>query len=147
MEKLFVEVLRQELGWQIPFLHGGLTHKRRDEIVDSFQINCSIGALILSIRTGGTGLKITAASQVNHYDFWWKPSVEAQATDQAFRIGQQITVLVHRLITKKIDAMNQNEKELADLTVSNRENGLLNFPMTSFWRYLNCEKINFPNLN
>ena len=100
MAKLFVKVLRQELGWQISFLHRNLTHKRRDEIVDSFQINRRIGVLILSTRTGSTGLKITAASQVNHYDLWWNPAVEAQATEQAFRIVQQNTVSVHRRITK-----------------------------------------------
>ena len=71
-------------------------------------------------------MNLTAASQVIHYDLWWNPAVEAQATDRAFRIGQHSTVLVHRLITEntfeeKIDAMIQDKKELADLTVSSGE--------------------------
>ena len=126
MGRLLVEVLRTELGWKIPFLHGGLTRTMRDSIVDSFQNERSTRALILSLKAGGTGLNLTAASQVIHYDLWWNPAVEAQATDRAFRIGQHSTVLVHRLITEntfeeKIDAMIQDKKELADLTVSSGE--------------------------
>jgi SNF2 family DNA or RNA helicase len=71
-------------------------------------------------------LNLTAASQVVHYDLWWNPAVEAQATDRAYRIGQKSNVQVHRLITEntfeeKIDAMIQGKKELADLTVASGE--------------------------
>ena len=81
---------------------------------------------LLSLKAGGTGLNLTAASQVIHFDLWWNPAVEAQATDRAFRIGQKRNVQVHRFITsatfeEKIDAMIRSKKELADLTVASGE--------------------------
>src|SRR5699024_5665037 len=85
-----------------------------------------VRAMILSLKAGGTGLNLTAASQVIHYDLWWNPAVEQQATDRAYRIGQQRNVIVHRLITEhtfeeKIDAMIQSKKELTELTVASGE--------------------------
>ena len=82
--------------------------------------------MLLSLKAGGTGLNLTAASNVIHYDLWWNPAVEAQATDRAYRIGQNQRVQVHRLITsetleEKIDQMMQDKKELADLTVGSGE--------------------------
>jgi SNF2 family DNA or RNA helicase len=81
---------------------------------------------ILSLKAGGTGLNLTAASHVIHFDLWWNPAVEAQATDRAFRIGQKKNVMVHRMITKgtleeKIDDMLRSKKQLANLTVANGE--------------------------
>jgi len=82
---------------------------------------------ILSLKAAGTGLNLTAASQVVHFDLWWNPAVENQATDRAYRIGQKKNVMVHRMITKntfeeKIDAMIQRKKQLADMTVATGEN-------------------------
>ncbi|NRA50916.1 MAG: SWF/SNF helicase family protein, partial [Phaeodactylibacter sp.] len=82
--------------------------------------------LILSLKAGGTGLNLTAASNVIHYDLWWNPAVEAQATDRAYRIGQTKNVLVHRFITQntfeeKINQLLLKKRELADLTVSTGE--------------------------
>ena len=82
--------------------------------------------MILSLKAGGTGLNLTAASNVIHYDLWWNPAVEAQATDRAYRIGQQNNVMVHRFITQgtfeeKINSLLQQKKELANLTVSTGE--------------------------
>lgn len=126
MGDLLADSLRRQFGWEIPFLHGGLSRKQRDEMVESFQNERGVRAMILSLKAGGTGLNLTAASQVIHYDLWWNPAVEAQATDRAYRIGQQRKVLVHRLITEntfeeKIDAMIQSKKELADLSVASGE--------------------------
>ncbi len=95
-------------------------------MVDNFQQDNRTRIMLLSLKAAGTGLNLTAASQVVHYDLWWNPAVEAQATDRAFRIGQTKRVLVHRLITEysfeeKIDEMIQSKKELADLTVSSGE--------------------------
>jgi len=94
--------------------------------VDNFQTDPRTRALVLSLKAGGTGLNLTAASQVIHYDLWWNPAVERQATDRAYRIGQHRNVVVHRLITEntfeeKIDEMIQSKKELADLTVASGE--------------------------
>ncbi len=92
-------------------------------MVEDFQHNRSARVLLLSLKAGGTGLNLTAASNVVHYDLWWNPAVEAQATDRAFRIGQQRNVQVHRFITQgtfeeKINAMLQSKKELANLAVT-----------------------------
>ncbi|MGB7755881.1 MAG: DEAD/DEAH box helicase [Salinisphaera sp.] len=126
MGRLLAAALGDELGIDAPFLHGGLTRKQRDGLVDAFQGHGGPRALIVSLKAGGTGLNLTAASQVIHYDLWWNPAVEAQATDRAYRIGQRRNVLVHRLITEntfeeKIDAMIQSKRELADLTVASGE--------------------------
>ena len=79
--------------------------------------------MIISLKAGGVGLNLTAANHVIHYDLWWNPAVENQATDRAFRIGQRKDVNVHRFITKgtfeeKINAMLEEKQELADLTVA-----------------------------
>jgi len=129
MGKLLMDSLQRELGLNIPFLHGGLSRKQRDDLVDNFQNDFRTRGMILSLKAGGTGLNLTAASQVIHYDLWWNPAVEAQATDRAYRIGQKRNVQVHRLITEntfeeKIDAMIQSKKELADLTVASGEQWL-----------------------
>jgi SNF2 family DNA or RNA helicase len=126
MGNLLVPLLQQVLGQDIAFLHGGCTRAQRDAMVEDFQNNPAAKILILSLKAGGTGLNLTAASNVIHYDLWWNPAVEAQATDRAFRIGQQRNVMVHRFITQgtleeKINAMIQSKKELANLTVSTGE--------------------------
>lgn len=113
-------------GYPPLFLHGGCSRKQRDEMVEDFQHNHASTVFILSLKAGGTGLNLTAATHVIHYDLWWNPAVEAQATDRAYRIGQQNNVLVHRLITggtfeEKIDDMLQRKKELANMTVSEGE--------------------------
>ncbi len=126
MGELLVNSLTMELGLNAQFLHGGLSRTRRDKMVDDFQNDPRSQILILSLKAGGTGLNLTAASQVIHYDLWWNPAVEAQATDRAYRIGQKRSVQVHRLITEKtfeekIDEMIQSKKELAKLTVASGE--------------------------
>jgi len=126
MGDLLVPLLRDQLGERAAFLHGGLSRKERDTMVEDFQNNRSARILLLSLKAGGTGLNLTAASNVIHYDLWWNPAVEAQATDRAFRIGQQRNVQVHRFITQgtfeeKINTMLQSKKELANLAVTSGE--------------------------
>lgn len=123
MGEILVPLLNEHLGIDASFLHGGVSRKGRDEMVDAFQNQHSERILLLSLKAGGTGLNLTAASNVIHYDLWWNPAVEAQATDRAFRIGQQRNVQVHRFITQgtfeeKINTMLQSKKELANLTVA-----------------------------
>ena len=123
MGELLVPMLRDQMGLEAAFLHGGVSRNARDRMVEDFQQKRSTKILLLSLKAGGTGLNLTAASNVIHYDLWWNPAVEAQATDRAFRIGQQRNVQVHRFITQgtfeeKIDAMLQSKKELANLAVS-----------------------------
>lgn len=126
MGDILVPVLEKEFGLAIPFLHGGVSRERRDEMVEDFQNNRITRAMILSLKAGGTGLNLTAASNVIHYDLWWNPAVEAQATDRAYRIGQKRNVFVHRFITEatfeeKINKLLKEKKELANLTVSTGE--------------------------
>ena len=100
-------------------LHGATGVRRRQELVDEFQRDDGPPFFVLSLKAGGTGLNLTAASHVIHFDRWWNPAVENQATDRAFRIGQRRNVLVHRFVTRgtieeKIDRMIADKRRLAD---------------------------------
>uniref|UniRef100_UPI0011467365 DEAD/DEAH box helicase n=1 Tax=Anaerophaga thermohalophila TaxID=177400 RepID=UPI0011467365 len=115
--------IKDKFDMNAMFLHGGTTRKQRDEMVEKFQNNPHEKVFILSIKAAGTGLNLTSANHVIHYDLWWNPAVESQATDRAFRIGQDKNVMVYRLITQatfeeKINKMLTNKKELANLTVT-----------------------------
>jgi len=122
-------IIKKELGEAALVYHGGLGQNTRSSLVDQFQNDASARIMLVSLRAGGLGLNLTAASRVIHYDLWYNPAVENQATDRAFRIGQKRNVFVHRFITKnsfeeKIDAMISSKQELADMTVSSGESWL-----------------------
>ncbi|MDD3013395.1 MAG: DEAD/DEAH box helicase, partial [Candidatus Gastranaerophilales bacterium] len=126
MGDLLVRMIKDELKMDVPFFHGSVTRTKRDQLVENFQSDENIKLMIISLKAGGTGLNLTAATNVIHYDLWWNPAVEDQATDRTYRIGQTRNVIVHRLITlgtfeEKIDEMLKSKKELADLTVSSGE--------------------------
>ena len=113
-------------GVRPDFLHGGVSIAKRAEMVDRFQNDPADALLIISLKAGGTGLNLTAASVVVHYDLWWNPAVENQATDRAFRIGQCRDVLVYRFLCagtfeERINDMLERKRELADLTVATGE--------------------------
>lgn len=100
-------------------LHGGIRAAKRTEMVEAFQGEDYVPFIVLSVKAGGTGLNLTKAGHVIHFDRWWNPAVENQATDRAFRIGQTKNVMVHKLvcegtIEEKIDAMIESKKELAE---------------------------------
>jgi non-specific serine/threonine protein kinase len=100
-------------------LHGGTSVKKRQTLVEQFQNESGPPYFVLSLKAAGTGLNLTAANHVIHFDRWWNPAVENQATDRAFRIGQHRNVLAHKFICKggieeKIDALIDEKKELAD---------------------------------
>ena len=123
------QIIKKELGEAALVYHGGLNQNTRAEIINCFQNDSACRILLVSLRAGGLGLNLTAASRVIHYDLWYNPAVENQATDRAFRIGQKRNVFVHRFITKnsfeeKIDAMISSKQELADMTVSSGESWL-----------------------
>jgi len=104
-------------------LHGGTAVKKRQKLVDEFQRNDGPPFFILSLKAGGTGLNLTAASHVIHFDRWWNPAVENQATDRAFRIGQKKNVMVHKFVTngtieEKIDALIAEKQEMSDQVLS-----------------------------
>lgn len=104
-------------------LHGGTAVKRRQEMVDHFQREDGPPFFVLSLKAGGTGLNLTAASHVIHFDRWWNPAVENQATDRAFRIGQKRNVLVHKFVVagtleERIDALISGKQDVADAILS-----------------------------
>lgn len=119
--------LRQRLGVEVVFLHGGTPRKARDELVRRFQEEPhGPRVFVLSIKAGGTGLNLTAANHVFHFDRWWNPAVEDQATDRAYRIGQKRSVQVHKLVCagtveEKVDRMLEQKRDLAAKVVGTGE--------------------------
>ncbi|WP_040687053.1 DEAD/DEAH box helicase [Nocardia vinacea] len=125
--ELIAPYLTERFGTKIPFLHGGVPKKQRDTMVERFQEPDGPPLMLLSLKAGGTGLNLTAANHVVHLDRWWNPAVENQATDRAFRIGQQRNVQVRKLICvdtieEKIDEMISGKRQLADLAIGAGEN-------------------------
>ncbi|MGM9986040.1 MAG: DEAD/DEAH box helicase [Bacillaceae bacterium] len=119
MLKVFIE---KETGEEVLFLNGSVRKNDRDKMIDCFQ-NGEVKYFILSLKAGGTGLNLTAANHVIHFDRWWNPAVENQATDRAYRIGQKRFVHVHKLITtgtleEKIDEMLERKQSLNDTIIS-----------------------------
>lgn len=122
MGDILCKVLNDECGVDPLFFHGSLSVPQREKLIDDFQNNDASKVMILSLKAGGTGLNLTSATNVIHYDLWWNPAVEDQATDRTYRIGQNKNVMVHRLITlgtfeEKIDEMLKSKKELANMAV------------------------------
>ena len=121
--------LAARLGCPVLFLHGGTTKKQRDAMVAGFAELDEPALFLLSLKAGGTGLNLTAASHVIHVDRWWNPAVEDQATDRAFRIGQRRNVQVRKFVCvgtleERIDAMIEQKKALAEQIVGTGESWL-----------------------
>ncbi|MCI2422989.1 DEAD/DEAH box helicase [Saccharopolyspora sp. K220] len=114
----------------VPFLHGGVSSPRRQAMVDAFQHDdAAPPLLIISLKAGGTGLNLTRATHVVHYDRWWNPAVEDQATDRAHRIGQSRRVHVHKLVThgtleERIADLLERKRALADSVIGSGETWL-----------------------
>ena len=113
------EFLAGEFGKPGLVLHGGVAVAKRKDLVKKFQERDDVPFFVISVKAGGTGLNLTAASHVIHFDRWWNPAVENQATDRAYRIGQKRNVLVHKFVCKgtleeRIDQMIRDKQELAD---------------------------------
>ncbi|GAB2537413.1 SNF2-related protein [Brachybacterium huguangmaarense] len=124
---MLVPYWTQKFGLDLPFLHGGVPKPERDAMVARFQERTDEpGAMLLSLRAGGTGLTLTAANHVVHLDRWWNPAVENQATDRAFRIGQRKDVQVRKLVSagtveERIDVVLADKSHLASLAVASGE--------------------------
>ena len=122
MGDILCKIIADECNTEPLFFHGSLTVPQREQLIEKFQTDPECKIMILSLKAGGTGLNLTSATNVIHYDLWWNPAVEEQATDRTYRIGQDKNVMVHRMITlgtfeEKIDEMLKSKKELADLAV------------------------------
>ncbi|MFW6302896.1 MAG: SNF2-related protein [Bacteroidales bacterium] len=131
MGKLLEAYIEDRYGEKPMYYHGGCSLNQRKDMVERFQTNHANRIFLLSLKAAGTGLNLTAANHVIHYDLWWNPAVENQATDRAYRIGQKSNVMVHRFITKntfeeRINEMIQQKKALAEMSVSTGENWIGN---------------------
>ncbi|MCL6639456.1 MAG: DEAD/DEAH box helicase, partial [Firmicutes bacterium] len=138
MGQLLQELLEQELGERSFYLHGGTPKRVRDEMTARFQGQASengddCGIFILSLKAGGLGLNLTAASHVFHFDRWWNPAVENQATDRSHRIGQSRHVMVHKFISlgtveERIDEVLERKAGLSGQIVDGGEGWITEIP-------------------
>ena len=125
MGKIIKRLAEEKLGQEVLFLHGSVPCHKRDEMIDRSQ-NGEAKIFLLSLKAGGIGLNLTAATNVIHYDLWWNPAVENQATDRAYRIGQKDNVMVYRFITtgtleELINQILLDKRELAEITIEGNE--------------------------
>lgn len=131
--KLLQRHLQSFLGQEALFLYGSTTKNQREAMVDRFQNDPAAPRLfILSLKAGGVGLNLTRANHVFHFDRWWNPAIENQATDRAFRIGQTRNVQVHKFVTtgtleERIHEMIESKKALSEQVVSAGEGWLTEF--------------------
>src|SRR3954466_10564626 len=130
MGKLLESMIRHRFGKDVLFIHGGTTQPQRQAMIDRFQkADGTAPVLLLSLKAGGVGLNLTAATHVFHYDRWWNPAVETQATDRAFRIGQTKSVQVHKFVCagtveEKIDDMIERKQHVASSVIAAGEGWL-----------------------
>jgi len=146
MGKIVQTHLQESFGQEVLFLHGGLTKKKRDEMVERFQ-NDSNGPsiFVLSLKAGGTGLNLTKANHVFFIDRWWNPAIEKQAEDRAFRIGQTKNVQVHKFICAgtledKIDELIERKKEITDSIIGSGEGWLTELSTAAIKDLVNLRK-------
>jgi superfamily II DNA or RNA helicase len=142
MGHLLEKMITERLKANVQFLHGGTTARQRDQMIENFQApNSPIKIFILSLRAGGLGLNLTAANHVFHFDRWWNPAVEQQATDRAHRIGQTRTVQVHQFVCvgtleERIDKLLQDKLLLADQVVGAGDDWLTDMSTDQLRGYL-----------
>ncbi len=146
MGTMLKQHLQETFGREALFLHGGVPKKQRDRMIEHFQQDDS-GAqfFILSLKAAGTGLNLTRANHVFHYDRWWNPAVENQATDRAFRIGQTKHVQVYKFvctgtIEEHINDMIQQKQEVADSVVSTGEQWVTEMSTRELKKILRLQK-------
>ena len=129
--RMLIPAMEREFGETIPMLDGSLTRKERQELVADFQTPGGAKIMFLSVRAGGTGITLTQASVVIHIDRWWNPAVEDQATDRAYRIGQDKDVEVYKLVSEgtldeRIHEIITGKRELAGSVVGGGEGWIAN---------------------
>ena len=142
--ELLQEAIGGATGRRPSFLHGGLSRRQRDGMIERFQSDRTDRVLVLSLKAAGTGLNLTAAAHVIHFDLWWNPAVESQATDRAYRIGQSQTVQVHRLLTQgtfeeRINDMIRSKRTLTEMTVESGEQWIGNLDDAELSRVFSLE--------
>ncbi|MGE3173299.1 MAG: SNF2-related protein [Planctomycetota bacterium] len=147
MGSLLKTHVEEMTGQGVLFLHGSVPQKERDAMVTDFQESRPDGprVFVLSLKAGGTGLNLTAANRVFHYDRWWNPAVEDQATDRAFRIGQQRNVFVHKFVCtgtleERIQQMLERKREVADNLLAAGENWITELSNDELKRLLTLDR-------
>ena len=146
MGHLLEELIQTRLDHETLFLHGGVPVKERDVMIDEFQSKGTKRKIfILSLRAGGLGLNLTAANHVFHFDRWWNPAVEAQATDRAHRVGQTKNVQVHKFVCigtmeERIDRLLSEKQALADQIVGGGDEWLTGLSTDQLREYLTLSK-------
>ncbi|WP_111977478.1 DEAD/DEAH box helicase [Algibacillus agarilyticus] len=143
-----VHVLKSQFGYQVYYLHGGTSRQKREEMIEQFQAdNTAPSIFVLSLKAGGVGITLTKANHVIHFDRWWNPAVENQATDRAYRIGQQKTVFAHKFITlgtieERIDEMLTEKQKVSDSIVGSDESWLTQLDPKSFIQLIQLSQAN-----
>jgi SNF2 family DNA or RNA helicase len=146
MGHILEKLIKSRLGAETFFLHGGTPAKSRDEMIQNFQEQKGAPRIfLLSLRAGGLGLNLTAANHVFHFDRWWNPAVEAQATDRAHRVGQTRQVQVHKFVCigtmeERIDKLLSEKQALADQIVGSGDEWLTNLSTDQLRDYLSLSK-------
>ncbi|MFC5451394.1 DEAD/DEAH box helicase [Paenibacillus aestuarii] len=126
MGRMLADILQAQRDEPVLFLNGSVPKTERDKMIDRFQSGSGPGIFVLSLKAGGVGLNLTAANHVFHFDRWWNPAVENQATDRAYRMGQKRNVQVHKFISfgtleEKIDEMLESKMSLSENVISTSE--------------------------
>jgi SNF2 family DNA or RNA helicase len=130
--------LRHQMWINTYYIHGSTSRKKREQMIADFQDEATPPSVfVLSLKAGGVGITLTKANHVFHFDRWWNPAVEDQATDRAFRIGQQKNVFVHKFVAigtveERIDEMISDKKKLAGTVVGSDESWLTKLDNQSF---------------
>lgn len=139
-------LLKTEHGITTYYLHGGTARQKRESMINKFQEpNSPASIFILSLKAGGVGITLTKANHVIHFDRWWNPAVENQATDRAYRIGQKKTVFAHKFITmgtieERIDKMLEDKQKVSDMIVGNDESWISKLDNKSFLKLIKLSK-------
>ncbi len=138
--------LKQTLHYNTYYLHGGTNRNKREKMITEFQdAETEPSVFILSLKAGGVGITLTKANHVFHFDRWWNPAVEDQATDRAFRIGQNKNVFVHKFVTlgtleERIDQMIEDKKKLSSAIIGTDESWLTELDNESFKQLIALNK-------
>jgi SNF2 family DNA or RNA helicase len=138
--------LKQTLHYNTYYLHGGTSRTKRENMITEFQDpGTEPSAFILSLKAGGVGITLTKANHVFHFDRWWNPAVEDQATDRAFRIGQKKNVFVHKFVTlgtleERIDQMIEDKKKLSSTIIGTDESWLTELDNESFKKLISLNR-------
>ena len=138
--------IRQKLRYNTYYIHGGTNRDKRERMITEFQDpETEPSVFVLSLKAGGVGITLTKANHVFHFDRWWNPAVEDQATDRAFRIGQKKNVFVHKFITigsleERIDQMIEDKKKLAGAIVGSDESWLTELDNDKFKQLIALNK-------